>query len=234
MTDPDAGTESLEDFARSLSYGERSDLSFKFLVRFAGTDVGDAVAAMLVEIGGLFDDGDPAALIDLAIRLQSEGYKSRSLDERYHYEEGPFSRPRRPLAESRVVLLTSSGHFATGDDPQPLGSQAMSQGEAEKRIGDFLKEPPTLSEVSTLSPADAIEVRHGGYDIRGSVADHNVSFPIDRLRELDADGIIGSLHQTAYSFVGACSQTRLIKHTAPEWVDRLMSTGSDIVLLVPV
>ena len=62
------------------------DLSFKFLVRFAGTDVGDAIAAMLVEIGGLFDDGAPAALIDLAIRLQSEGYKSRSLDERYHYE----------------------------------------------------------------------------------------------------------------------------------------------------
>jgi D-proline reductase (dithiol) PrdB len=66
------------------------------------------------------------------------------------------------------------------------------------------------------------------------VADHNVSLPIDRMRELDADGVIGSLHPTAYSFVGACAQLPLLKKTGPEWADRLKATGSDVVLLVPV
>ncbi len=234
MTDPDTGTESLADFAQSLSYGERSDNSFKFLTRFEGTGVGDAIAALLVEVGALFDITDPSRLVDLALRLQTEGYRSRPLNERYHYGEGPFTRPQRPVAESHLALLTSSGHFAAGDDPEPLGVRAMTQAEAEQRIDEFLREAPTLSEVPTASPADAIEVRHGGYDIRGSLADHNVSFPIDRLRELEADGVIGSLHETAYSFVGACAQTRLIKQTGPEWADRLRSTGSDVVLLVPV
>lgn len=232
MTDPP--TETLEEFAQSLLYGKRSDLSFKFLAGLGGPKVGDSLAQMLQAIGALFDTGDPVELIELATRLQAEGYQSRPLNQRYRYDEGPFTRSERPVAESRVVLLTSSGHFAAGDDPQPLGAQRMTQAEAELRIGEFLQEAPALSEIPTLSSTDAIEVRHGGYDIRGSVADHNVSFPIDRLRELETDGIIGSLHQTAYSFVGACAQTRLIKHTAPKWADRLKSTGSDIVLLVPV
>ena len=234
MTDPEPTTESLEEFAQSLSYGKRSDLSFKFLSRLGGPKIGDSLAEMLKAIGALFDTGDPVDLIELATRLQAEGYQSRPLNERYRYDEGPFTRSESPVAESRVALLTSSGHFATGDDPAPLGVESMTQLQAEEKIGDFLREAPTLSEIPVSSAADAIEVRHGGYDIRGSLADHNVSLPLDRLRELESDGVVGSLHETAYSFVGACAQTRLIKHTAPEWVDRLKSTGSDVVLLVPV
>ena len=110
----------------------------------------------------------------------------------------------------------------------------MTQAEAEARISEFVKEAPTLSKIPVSSPGDLLEVRHGGYDIRGSLSDHNVSFPIDRLRELDEQGVIGALHETAYSFVGACAQTRLIEQTGQEWADRLKSTGSDVVLLVPV
>ena len=110
----------------------------------------------------------------------------------------------------------------------------MTQAVAEERISDFLKEAPTLSELPVAGPGEAIQVRHGGYDVRGALIDHNVAFPIDRLRELEADGVIGSLHDTAYSFVGACAQTRLIKKSGPEWADRLKSTGSDVVVLVPV
>ncbi len=233
LTMSDAHTESLEEFAQSLSYGKRSDLSFKFLPRL-GPDVGDALASVLREVGSVFDTGDPSELIDLAIGLQADGYQSRPLTERYRYDDGPFTRPDRPVADSRVALLTSSGHFAADDDPKPLGVESMTQAEAEERITDFLKEAPTLSEVPIATSGDLLEVRHGGYDTRGSRADHNVSFPIDRMRELATDGVIGTLHETAYSFVGACAQTRLIKQTGPEWVARLKSTGSDVVLLIPV
>ena len=232
MADP--RTESLEEFARSLSYGKRSDLSFKFLTASDGPDVGDAVAAILREVGSVFDSGDTDDLIDVATRLQIAGYRSRPLADRYRYSEGPFTRPERSVAQSRVALLTSSGHFAADDDPRPLGVDRMTQAVAEERISDFLKEAPTLSELPVAGPGEAIQVRHGGYDVRGALIDHNVAFPIDRLRELEADGVIGSLHDTAYSFVGACAQTRLIKKSGPEWADRLKSTGSDVVVLVPV
>jgi hypothetical protein len=134
MTDPEPAAETLEEFAQSLSYGERSDLSFKFLARLGGPRIGDSLAQMLEAIGALFDTGDPMDLIELATRLQAEGYQSRPLTERYRYDEGPFTRSERPVSESQIALLTSSGHFATGNDPQPLGAQAMTQVEAEERI----------------------------------------------------------------------------------------------------
>lgn len=230
---PERPTESLAEFAETLSYGSRSDLSFKYLSRL-GPGVGDALASILREVGSLFDTGDPGALIDLATALQAQGYQSRPLTERYRYDDGPFTAAKRPVAESQVALLTSSGHFSAGDDPAPLGVEGMTQAQAEERIGEFLKEAPVLSEIPIDATADRIEVRHGGYDVRGSMADHNVSLPLDRLREIEADGGIGTFHDPAFSFVGACSQMRLIKETGPEWADRILATGSDVVLLVPV
>lgn len=234
MTSDESASESLEDFAGSLSYGKRSDLSFKFLTRLDARAVGDALAEILIEVGGVYDTGDPADLIDAAIRLQADGYRSRPLNQRYHHDDGPFVVPSRPVAESRVALFTSSGHFVDGDDPNPLGVESMTQGEAEERISDFLRAEPSLSEIPVSTSAASLRVRHGGYDVRGALADHNVAFPIDRLRELEATGVIGTLHESAYSFVGACSQMRLSTQTAPKWAERIASAGIDVVLLVPV
>lgn len=226
--------ESLADFARSLSYGKRSDLSFKFLAGLDDEIVGDELAAILRTVGGVLDSGDPSSLVDLVIRLQAEAYRARGPNERYRYDSGPFVLPSRPVASSRVALLTSSGHFRAGRDPRPLGVDEMTQEEAERRISDFLREEPTLSEVPVDSPAEALRVRHGGYDVRGALADHNVGFPIDRMREIAADGVVGSLHDVAYSFVGACAQTPLVKEVAPRWSDQIASAGVDVILLVPV
>jgi len=77
-------------------------------------------------------------------------------------------------------------------------------------------------------------VRHGGYDVRAARTDPNIAFPVSRLRELHKEGIIGELFPTAYSFVGACSQMRLLKHTGPGWVELLQSHQIEALLLVPV
>ncbi len=61
-----------------------------------------------------------------------------------------------------------------------------------------------------------------------------MAFPIDILRDLDDEGVIGELHPEAYSFMGAAAQRRLLKENAPEWVAMLRDAGVDVVLLVPV
>ena len=232
--EPDVTPETLAELGSSFSYGSRTDLTFKFLARFEADEVGEVVRRVFEYTGALFDDPDPGELVDYVRTIQAEGYHRRQVNERYRYDDGPFTAPTKPLSESTVALVTSSGHFLDGDDPRPFGVDAMTQREAVERIGDFLKEAPTLSEIPIAAIADEIRVRHGGYDIRGSLADHNVSLPIDRLRELEADGEIGAVHPVAYSFVGAAAQTRLVKTTAPEWADRLAASDIDVVLLVPV
>jgi hypothetical protein len=226
--------ESLEDFKDSFSYGERSNLNFKFLRRLTQADAAEVVRRVLEEAGHLLDHGDPGPLLDLVIAAQRDAYRHPPLQERYHYPDSPFTTPTRPVAEATVALLTSSGHFVDGEDPRPFGVEDMTQEEAERRIDDFLRAEPDLSTVPVSTPPKTTRVRHGGYDIGGAVLDRNVAFPIDHLRELSDDGVIGDLHPDAYSFVGAAAQGRILRHAAPAWADMLIEHGVDVVLLVPV
>lgn len=231
---PEEGRESLADFKDSFSYRSRNDLTFKFLARMDETAAAELLRLLLVESGGLLDHGDTGDLIDLIVDAQAAAYSTRTLPDRYHYDSAPFTRPARAVADSTVALLTSSGHFVAGDDPRPFGVPDMTQEEAARRIGDFLKAEPDLSAVPVDAPREATRVRHGGYDIRGSAADRNVTFPVDRLRELEGDGKIGRLLPDAFSFVGAASQGRILRSAGPAWADMLVGRGADVALLVPV
>ncbi len=230
----DDTTESLEQFTHSFSYGKRGNHNFKFLSRHDGEAGGEVVRVLIDEIGTLIDTGDQGQLIDRYIAEQATAYQSRRVNERYRYDDSPFLRPAKPVAESKVALLTSSGHFVEGDDPKPFGMENMTQEEATRRIDDFIKEAPVLSTIPTDTPRERTRVRHGGYDISGSLADRNVTLPIDRLNELVADGTIGEFHSPAYSFPGATSQMRLLKRNGPEWAADLTAAGIDVAVLVPV
>ena len=152
----------------------------------------------------------------------------------HRHEDVPLTPMSKPLNESRVALITSSGHFVEGDDPQPFGEAVMSQQEAEDRIQEFLREAPTLSAIPFDTPSDHIRVRHGGYPVQGAAADHQVALPIGHLQALRDEGIIGDLVPEAYSFVGAASQLRIQRDTAPAWAEQLKDIGTDVALFVPV
>ena len=76
-------------------------------------------------------------------------------------------------------------------------------------------------------------MRHGGYDVRGAERDPNVVFPLDRLRELADEGVIGGLAARAFSLVGVTAQIPLFKKLAPQWAETMKEQGADAVLLVP-
>jgi len=230
MTRDDSRRESFEDFKNSFSYGSRTDLNFKILCNLSDEDAADFLQDLLRKIGDSLDDGDVGRVVEHVNELQLRGYSGAGP---YAYENGPFVRLEKPLSESRLVLLTSSGHFVEGGDPEPFGVKDMSQEEAVERIDEFLKAEPRLSTIPIDTPGDKLRVRHGGYDTHGAQVDPNVVFPLEPLADLCSEGVIGELAPEAYSFVGAASQTRLLKRSGPRWVEMLKRRRVDCALLVP-
>ena len=227
---PTAG-ETFEDFRKSFFYGSRSDMNFKFVANLTDEQAGEFFQGLLWKIADSYDDGNADRVFAHVLKWQTAGYSDQK---NFDYSDGPFAELPKPARESTVTLLTSSGHFAAGDDPEPFGVKNMSQEDAEKRIFDFIKAEPVLSEIPRETSPANLEVRHGGYDVRGSRADANTTFPLEILAALEEEGKIGRLAPQAYSFVGACSQVRLLKRTGPEWTAKLLSAGVDAAVLVPV
>ncbi len=228
-------SESLETFRTSFSYGTRNDLNFKFFKGLSDDEVATFLQTLLNELGSAYDTGDIQPLIDAAYKAQVAGYSPApdAPPPKHEYSNGPFTPFNVPLTEARVGLLTTSGHFLKDDDPQPFGETAMTQEQAVARISDFIRSAPVLSEIPSSCPAPDLRVRHGGYDIRSAERDPNVTFPIERLREASAEGRVGELADTFYSFPGATAQGRL-RSVLPEWVEKLHDQDIDLMLLVPV
>lgn len=225
--------ESLEEFKNSFNYGSRADLAFKFLKRLSAEEVAGFFQELLQRLGETIDDGAAGRLVQLAYEYQVRAYTGPEGEHSPSYEDGPFTEMGRSLAGVRLGLISSSGHFVEGQDPKPFGVESMTQEEAMSRILEFLRSAPQLTPIPSGTPAARLRVRHGGYDIRGAESDPNVVFPLDRLREFQAQGRFGELSDPAYSFVGATAQTRLLKESGPQWVERFKQDRLEAVLLVP-
>jgi len=231
MNEKAPSSESFEDFKNSFSYGSRTDLNFKFLKLMQDSEAAGFIQDLFQKLGESIDDGDYPRIVAHICKGQVDAY---SRDPQFVYDTGPFSPMKKPVSESRLTLISSTGHFVKGDDPRPLGVENMSQETAIERIQDFLKEEPALSTIPFDTPEENRMVRHGGYDIHGIETDINVGFPIERCMELKEEGVIGDLTSDAFSFVGACSQKRLLKKTGPRWVRKFKELEIDAALLVPV
>lgn len=237
MPDTPAASESFDAFKNSFSYGARTDLLFKFIKALPAGEAGCFIQALFRAVGDSADDGDLGRVIDLVYEWQVRGYAPRDAPAKppaWTYDSGPFARLSKPVSRARVALVASSGHFVDGDDPRSLGVAGMSQEEAVRRIDEFLKARPALSAIPLGTPNDRLRVRHPGYDIRAALADPNVTFPLERMRQLAREGAIGELADDAYSFVGAAAQTPIVRECGPEWAERLKTRGVEAALLVPV
>ena len=80
------------------------------------------------------------------------------------------------LSERRVAIVSSAALIHRGDKPFPFGS-----GEYRAVASDWNNNDILISHVSI------------NFDRAGSQRDINVVYPIDRLRELAAEGVIGSV-----------------------------------------
>ena len=133
----------------------------------------------------------------------------------------PWTPLAKPLSECCVAIVTSSGLIRKSDAAFDL---SLPEGDPSFRTisADTNPRELTFSHVST------------NWDRTGFAMDVNVIFPVERLRELADEGIIGSVASTHYAFMGAIFNVEpLIADTAPEVGRRLRSAGVDIALMVP-
>jgi len=159
-----------------------------------------------------------ASLSDLSFRnrLFMATYRYRAL------EPVPFAFPARPLPRARVALVTTGAVYAPGQPPF----------DESARGGDVsFREIPSDADVSTLGIAH----KSDAFDPSGFLADRNLGFPLDRLREMAAHGEIGELNRRHLSFMGSITAPgRLLAQTAPAAADLLAADRVDVALLVPL
>ena len=237
MSKRETSPKTLEQFRRDFAYGVRSTHDFDFTGDLDDEQFADFLEELFDTLSVATDTGEAAPVVDVAYRWQIVAYRDHLGDSnnfRHRHSDTPWATMSKPLSESRVALLTSSGHFMAGDDPKPLGIENMTQQEAEARITETMKEPPTLSVIPANTDFENIRVRHGGYPVSTALRDHQVVFPLRIMEDLAADGVIGEFADTAYSFVGAAAQGPIKKHLGPEWAAMLSDAEVDAVLLVPI
>jgi D-proline reductase (dithiol) PrdB len=133
--------------------------------------------------------------------------------------DAPLTLPAKPLAESTVTLLTSGGV-----------SRACDAAWNPDARNDF-----RLDEIPPGTPADAFQVHDSYYDTDPAREDVNTVFPVDRLREAEADGTIGAVAPRLWSgFMGRIyKRTQLTTEVAPAWAEELRDDEVDLALLVP-
>lgn len=137
----------------------------------------------------------------------------------------PWTPLARPVSEARFALVTTAGIYVEGIDP------GFDQ-EGERRNpmwGD-----PTYRCIPRDVRSEQIGASHLHLNNRDIQADLNVQLPVHRFAELEAEGAIGSLAPTAYSFMGyQMDTTEWRDRYAPEVAGLMKEEAVDAVLLTP-
>lgn len=135
----------------------------------------------------------------------------------YVEEPPPWQPLEKPLSECRVGLLASGGVYVAG-----------------QRAFHY-KDDVSFRTIPTDVETSDLRATHFAYDLTDARNDPNVVFPIDTLRGLADDGVIGALSESAYTFMGGIYSSRRARdEVAPELARRLVDDQVDLALLVPV
>jgi D-proline reductase (dithiol) PrdB len=138
----------------------------------------------------------------------------------------PWSPLGKPLHDARIALVTTAGLSVRGLEP-PFDYEREQR---EPRWGD-----PSFRRLPRDVPQEQVHTGHLHINNDDIDRDFNVAIPITRMVELEAQGVIGSLAPTNYSFMGyQPDTTEWSRRYAPE-VARLMKDDAvDGVVLTPV
>ena len=136
-------------------------------------------------------------------------------------EAVPWAPPQKPLSSCKVAMVTTSGVHHDAQEPFDM----------QDSDGD-----PSFRTINGKTIASSYKITHDYYDHSDAEKDLNIIFPLDRLRELEQEGVIGQLAASHYSFMGHIDGRHiatLITQSARQVVEKLKADEVDVVLLTP-
>jgi D-proline reductase (dithiol) PrdB len=123
------------------------------------------------------------------------------------------------LSTRRIAIVSTAGLHARSDTPFGTGGAPT-----DYRVipGDAAGSDLVMSHLSV------------NFDRSGFQEDWNFVFPIDRLKELVREGVVGAVARFHYSFMGAVSPVTRYEAKAQELAGLLKKDEVDGVVLCPV
>ena len=140
------------------------------------------------------------------------------------FDEGPFSPLRKPLSRCRVTIVTTASLIVLDEHGNPT-EPARLLGTRELEVFPLASDLP----VSRLRSASEDHDR-----AQTDMSDVDAYFPVTRLRELAAEGIIGSVAREHLRILPNYSQRKVVEVDAPEVARRCQEEDVDVIVLTPI
>ena len=126
----------------------------------------------------------------------------------------PWAPLRKPVSASTIVLVSTGGVHLRSDPPFHLNSDS------------------SFRVIPKEAASGDLAISHQAYDRTDALRDINLVFPIERLRELEAERVIGRLAEDHYGF-GLMGSAQQLMPAIQEVARRIRAAGVDLALLVP-
>jgi hypothetical protein len=151
-------------------------------------------------------------------------YIAQGYEEPYvwaQHDEVAFAPLAKPLAESRVALLSTSDVSLRLDDGGEVSA-------AETTVGNVYGLPFD-------TPVDRLYSRQESYDRYATNLDDIDSYlPLSHLRAFAAEGRIGAVTENFFNLNRGYSKRLMAETTAPLALERLREAAADVAILTPV
>ena len=160
--------------------------------------------------------GSKRAVDMLVAKLKGEKFETE-------YPMPDFDRvaPNPPVLDmkkAKIALVTSGGIVPKGNPDRIESSSASKYGKYD------------LTGVNDLT-SETFETAHGGYDPTYANIDADRVLPVDVLRDLEKEGVIGELHRYYYATVGNGTSVANAKKFAATFAQELVKDGVQAVIL---
>lgn len=154
-----------------------------------------------------------ASIKERYLHLGYEPYRWYQAD-----EPPPFQPMQKPLSESRLGVISTSGAYTVG------------------QVAYHYKDDTSIRAIPKDSPEDTIHFSHITENYLTSPRkDPNCILPITALREAERCGVLGELAPSLFSCMGGIySQRRVREELIPELRAEFQAQAVDTVLLVPM
>mgnify|MGYP005810336231 CR=1 FL=1 len=156
------------------------------------------------------------ALNSLLAKMAGQPFETEISVEMYDSVAAPP--PIKDISKARIALVTECGLV-------PMGNPDHIEAARATRWGRY----PIIG-MSHLEPGKWESI-HGGYDNTWVNADPNRNMPVDALRRLEEEGVIGSLHDELFVTCGSVGNVGVMRRIGREIADALKKERIDGVIV---